>query len=532
MAFSIFGYEFKKTSKEKEKDSAVSFAPQTNDDGAITVQAAGAYGYLYNLDYSGTNKTEFDLITKYREISLLAEVESCVDDIVNDAIVQDDSSDVVELDLSNCDIEASVKKAIQEEFRNILSLLNWNNNCYDIFKRWYVDGRLYFHIILAKNEKEEGILQIRYVDPRCIKKVREVENKQDENGVEITVVKDEYFVYSKRGIRTAADATSVAGVKITSDCVVYVHSGLVDQFSSQVLSYLHKAIKPINQLKMMEDAAVIYRIARAPERRIFGIDVGGLQKNKAEDYMKNVIARFKNKMGYDVNTGEISSETNVMSVIEDYWIPKKDGHSNISIDTLPAGENLGEIKDIEYFEKKLYKSLSIPISRMNSETGVAIGRASEISRDELKFMRFVYRLRLRFSHLFDELLQKQLIVKKIIDVNSWEAIKEQIFYKWSTDNYFSELKEAEILKNRLETLDKIGQYRDVFYTDDWIKKNVLRMTEKDLKQFDKDMKKKAKDIEENPELADQQAEDDESINNKNDKKFLPNYIKDERNHEN
>lgn len=489
MAFSLFGYEFKKTKKEITRDKIESPAPAQNKDGAISVQGSGAYSYLHSFEFNSSNKTEFELINRYRDLSLIAEVDSCIDDIVNDAIVQEDAKEVVSINLTKCEIDAKLKKLITEEFENILLLLNWKSDCYDIFKRWYIDGRLYYHAIVNESNKKDGILELRYIDPRCIKKVRELDVRM-EGSTEIINVKDEYFVYNRRGITTNQDATNnIAGAKMTKDSVVYVHSGITDPQGQNILSHLHKAIRPVNQLKMMEDASVIYRISRAPERRIFGIDVGGLPDTRADQYMKDVINRFKSRTTYDSQTGEISSETNVLSVLEDYFIPKKDGNSNIDIDTLPGGENLGEIRDIEFFDKKLYKSLNIPASRMNSDAGFEIGRSSEITRDELKFMRFIYRLRLRFSQLFNELLERQIILKGILDADSYDLLRENISYDFSTDNYFAELKDSEILNKRLETLDKIVPHIGTFYSQSWVRENVLKLNEKEQKTIQKDISK-------------------------------------------
>lgn len=494
MDFKLFGFTVKKTDKEVAKEEAKSFVAPTNDDGAVTVEGVGAYGAFLDLD--GSTKNEFELITRYREMSLLPEVDSAVDDIVNETIVLDGEKPAVVLDLSQVKASQSVKDKITEEFETVLGLLNWGQNSYDIVRKWYIDGRLFFHVILDEKIKKNGILELRYVDPRQIRKVREVEREVSDEGVELIRVVNEYYAFNQRGLirggaggvaYTSGSAT-VEGIKIAKDAILFVHSGIVDKYSSTILSNLHKALKNMNQLKMMEDALVIYRIARAPERRIFYIDVGNLPKTKADAYLRDVMQRYRNKMIYNIETGEIKDDRRFLSMMEDFWLPRREGSQGTSIDTLPGGENLGEMADVEYFQKKLYKALNVPVSRLDPENGFQLGRAAEITRDELKFTKFIYRLRLRFSHLFTELLEKQLVVKGILNRDEWEAIREKILYDFANDNHFTELKDAEILRNRMELIQLIDPYTKKYFSVKWIRSKVLKQNEDEQKQVDKEIK--------------------------------------------
>jgi len=493
MAFEIFGYQIKKSKEEQQQKKADSFVLPENQDGAVNVEGvAGAYGAY--IDFDATVKNEFELVTRYRELSLLPDVDFAIDDIVNEMIVMDGKDDAVKLNLEKIKLNKSVKSKIEEEFRNILTLLDWNNQAYEIVRKWYIDGRLYFHIILDGTKIDKGILELRYIDPRQIRKIREIDREVDEKtGVELVSIRDEYFTYNARGIEFNApnsysSVASIGGVKITTDSICYTHSGIVDKYSASILSHLHKAIKPINQLKMMEDALVIYRIARAPERRIFYVDVGNLPKSKADDYLRSVMNRYRNKLQYNIETGEMKDERRFMSMLEDYWLPRREGSQGTSIETLPGGENLGEMQDVEYFQKKVYRALNVPLSRLDSGAGFQLGRAAEISRDEVKFAKFIHRIRLRFSHLFDELLKKQLILKKVINVDEWNSIRENIKYVYNTDNHFAELKESEIFKSRLELLTQIDSFAGKYYSVEWIRRNVLRQSDDEQEQIDSEIK--------------------------------------------
>jgi len=479
MAFNLFGWNFKKTKEQEKKDDAKSFVLPENYDGALNVAGvAGAYGAY--IDFDGTIKNEFELITRYRELALLPDVDYAIDDIINEMIVMDGSQDAVKINLDAVKVTKPIKNVIEQEFQKILVLLDWNNQAYEIARRWYIDGRLYYHVILDK--ENGGILQIRYIDPRQIRKIREVEKEVDrETGVELLKVKDEYYTYSIRGLHYNAPSSyspvsATGGIKIRPDSVCYVHSGIVDKYSASILSNMHKAIKPINQLKMMEDALVIYRIARAPERRIFYVDVGNLPKSKADEYLRTVMQRYRNKLQYNVETGEMRDGPRFQSMLEDYWLPRREGSQGTSIDTLPGGENLGELQDVEYFQKKVYRALNVPLSRLENSQGFQVGRAAEITRDEVKFAKFIHRMRLRFSHLFDDLLKKQLISKNIISLDEWDDIRESTKYTFSTDNQYAELKDAEVLRSRLDTLQSIDQYTGKYFSEEWIKRNVLHQT--------------------------------------------------------
>lgn len=493
MAFEIFGWQVKKSKEEEKQQKADSFVLPENQDGAVNVEGvAGAYGAY--IDFDATVKNEFELVTRYRELSLLPDVDFAIDDIVNEMIVMDGKDDAVKLNLEKVKLNKAVKSKIEEEFRNILTLLDWNNQAYEIVRKWYIDGRLYFHIILDNKKIDKGILELRYIDPRQIRKIREIDRQVDEKtGVELVSIRDEYFTYNARGLEFNApnsysSVASIGGVKITTDSICYTHSGIVDKYSASILSHLHKAIKPINQLKMMEDALVIYRIARAPERRIFYVDVGNLPKSKADDYLRSVMNRYRNKLQYNIETGEMKDERRFMSMLEDYWLPRREGSQGTSIETLPGGENLGEMQDVEYFQKKVYRALNVPLSRLDSGAGFQLGRAAEISRDEVKFAKFIHRIRLRFSHLFDELLKNQLILKKVINADEWNSIREHIKYVYNTDNHFAELKESEIFKSRLELLTQIDSFAGKYYSVEWIRRNVLRQSDDEQEQIDKEIK--------------------------------------------
>ena len=494
MAFDLFGWTIKKSKEEEKKEKKIeSFVLPENQDGAVNVEGvAGAYGAY--IDFDATVKNEFELVTRYRELSLLPDVDFAIDDIVNEMIVMDGTTDAVKINLEKAKTSTPVKKKIEEEFKNILSLLDWNNQAYEIVKKWYIDGRLYYHVIIDENKKENGIVELRYIDPRQIRKVREIDRQVDsETGIELVKVLDEYFTYNSRGIQFNApnsysSVATMGGVKISTDSISYTHSGIVDKYSSAILSHLHKAIKPINQLKMMEDALVIYRIARAPERRIFYVDVGNLPKSKADDYLRTVMNRYRNKLQYNIETGEMKDERRFMSMLEDYWLPRREGSQGTSIETLPGGENLGEMQDVEYFQKKVYRALNVPLSRLDSSAGFQLGRAAEISRDEVKFAKFIHRVRLRFSHLFDELLHKQLVLKKIINPEEWQSVREGIKFDFNIDNHYAELKNTEMIKSRLELLQAVDPYANKYFSVEWIRRNVLKQSAEEIREIDSEIK--------------------------------------------
>lgn len=478
----LFGFELKRK-KEAEAEAPkklASFVPSTDNDGVAVLNTGGRFGTYIDLtgDFA---KSETDLIVKYRDISAHPECDAAVEDIVNEAIVGDYDRAPVDIVLDGVkDISDKIKEEISKEFDNVLTLMQFNTYANDIFKKWYIDGRLPYHMIIDKVNPKKGILELRYIDPAYLKKVKEVKEETDPNtGAKLIVKEDEYFIYQNSTL-----ATNSTGLKISRDSIAYCTSGLLDSSRKNVLSYLHKAIKPVNNLRMMEDALVIYRMSRAPERRIFYIDVGNLPKGKAEEYVTTLMNKYRNKIVYDANTGNLKDEKKHMSMLEDFWLPRREGGKGTEITTLPGGENLGQIDDIIYFQKKLYRSLNVPLARLEQENSFNLGRASEISRDELKFKRFVDKLRKRFSDIFNQLLKTQLILKGILTEEDWNKISVNISYDYIEDNYFSELKEAEILRERLDMLSSINDYVGKYYSVEWVRKNILQQSNDEIKEMD------------------------------------------------
>jgi hypothetical protein len=483
MAFDIFGFTFGRS--KEQQNSIPSVIPPAMDDGASFVQAGGFQGWYVDLD--GTIKSDVDLVKKYREMSLHAEVEMAIDDIINEMITEDASGKIVKLNIDKVNSEIipeEVKKVLYKEFDHILYLLDFNKKCYEISRRWYIDGRLYYHMIL-EDDPRQGIKEIRQIDPLRIKKVREIKKKSKVNGVDVIDGVEEYYLYSVQERFNMFETNQ--GVKISPDSVNYCHSGLFDYGTKRVVSYLHKAIKPLNQLRMVEDATIIYRWSRAPERRIFYIDVGSLPKNKAEQYLRDIMLRYRNKITYDANTGEIRDDRKHMSMLEDYWLPRREGGKGTEIQTLPGGQNLGEMEDVKYFQKKLFRSLQVPMSRLEADTGFNMGRAADISRDELKFAKFISRVRLRFSELFLNFLKTQLVSKGIVDLDEWDRICQHIKIEFSTDSMFLESKQSEVLKDRMAVLREVSDYSGKYFSDNWIRKNILRQTDEDIQQIDSEI---------------------------------------------
>lgn len=478
----LFGFEIK---KKVEEPQAVSFAPKQTDDGAMVVQGGGVYGTYVDLD--GSIRTETELVTRYREMAQHPEVETAIDDIVNEAIVGDPEKEPVEINLDDLEQPDKIKKLIAEEFKNVLELLEFNEYSYDVFRKWYIDGRLYYHVIIDNDNPRDGIKELRYIDPKNIRKIREQKKKKTENGVPVVQDGAEYYIYSEKGFVKSPGTTSTQsqGIRIAKDSIVNVMSGMVNPNGDLVLSYLHKAIKPLNQLRSLEDSLVIYRISRAPERRIFYIDVGNLPKMKAEQYVRDMMVRFKNKVVYNSDTGEIRDDRKFMTMLEDFWLPRREGGKGTEITTLPGGQNLSQIDDIVYFQKKLYKSLNVPIGRLEPEQVYSMGRATEISRDEVKFSKFVERLRTRFSQIFTKILQRQLILKGIVTMEEWPEFARAIRYDYSVDNYFAELKETEILRDRVSMLRDIDDYVGKYYSNEWVRKHVLHQTDEEMKEINK-----------------------------------------------
>lgn len=486
MALNLFGFTISRQKAEEDSLVQQSFAPPSSDDGALTITSAAYYGTYVDLD--GTAKNEVELISRYREMAMQPEIESAIDDIINESIVQDDDGRNVKLIMDDLKQPEKIKKAILEEFNTVLRLLNYSNMAQDIFRRYYIDGRLFYHIIIDRENPIGGIKELRYIDPRKIRKVRELRKKKDERtGVEIMAVINEYYIYNDKAITGTQSNYGPVGTRITKDSIVNINSGLMDSRRAVVLSYLHKAIKPLNQLRMIEDATVIYRISRAPERRIFYIDVGNLPKLKAEQYLRDIMVKYKNKLVYDANTGEVRDDRKFLSMMEDFWLPRREGGKGTEITTLPGGQNLGELEDVKYFEKKLYKSLNVPISRLESSSGFTIGRSSEITRDELKFAKFIDRLRNKFAELFDQVLRIQCVLKGICTDAEFTEFKEHMYYDFIKDNNFSELKEAELMANRLSLLQQVDPYTGTYYSMGWIRRNVLRMDDEEIKLIDKEI---------------------------------------------
>ena len=486
--FSLFGFSISRDKNEAEQAVQQSFSPPTNDDGALTITSAAYYGTYVDLD--GTAKNEVELISRYREMAMQPEIESAIDDIVNEAICQDDDGKIIDIVLDNLKQSDKIKKAIREEFQIVLKLLNYNNMASDIFRRYYIDGKMYYHIIIDKENPTQGIKELRYIDPRKLRKVREVKKKKDERtGVDVMDVINEYYIYNDKVTTGASSNFGPVGVRITTDSIISVVSGLMDSRRAVVLSYLHKAIKPLNQLRMIEDATVIYRISRAPERRIFYIDVGNLPKLKAEQYLRDIMVKYKNKLVYDANTGEVRDDRKFLSMMEDFWLPRREGGKGTEITTLPGGQNLGELEDVKYFERKLYKSLSVPISRLEPNQGFSLGRVSEVTRDELKFSKFVDRLRNKFSDVFDQALRAQCVLKGICTSDEWAMFKEHIYYNFIKDNNFTELKDAELMRERLSLLTEIDPYTGRYFSQKWIQKNVLRLDDNSIAKMQKEIDK-------------------------------------------
>ena len=493
----LFGFEIKRKDQDKEDSKKKSFVPPLEDDGSSYVQASGGhFGQYVDLD-GGEARNEADMIRRYRDVAQQPECDAAIEDIINEAIVSDSSSAPVDLITDDLDQPDNIKKIIREEFKNVVELLQFNHYAHEIFRRWYVDGRLFYHMIIDDKSTKKGLLEVRPIDPTKIRKVKEIEKEKDpKTGAEIVTKVDEYYLYQDTAL-----IKSNKGVKISKDAIQYTSSGLLDPSRTKVLSYLQKSIKPVNQLRMMEDSLVIYRMSRAPERRIFYIDVGNLPKGKAEEYLKNIMNNYRNKLVYDANTGEIKDDRKNMSMLEDFWLPRREGGRGTEITTLPGGENLGQIDDIIYFQKKLYKSLNVPVNRLDQESQFSLGRSTEISRDEVKFQKFINRLRKKFSWLLLDLLKMQLILKGIITESDWSEIKEQIVVDYIKDSHFSELKDAEIMRERIGMLTELDQYVGQYFSMEWVRKNILMQSDEDIDTM-KDQMKEERDSGEIPDEDD------------------------------
>ena len=481
----LLGFQITRQNDDKEKpaEAKQAFTVPSPDDGTTTISAGGYFGQY--LDMEVTAKNDVDLIKRYREIAQHPECDMAIEDIINEVIVSDERDTSVSVSLDKLAISENIKVKIRDEFDEVLKLLNFDEKGHDIFKRFYIDGRIYFHKVIDPKSPRKGLTELRYIDPRKIKKVREVKKRRDTKGakgIEIIEQTAEWFVYNEKGISAA---NSNAGLKIASDSITFVTSGIIDQTKNMVLGHLHKAIKPVNQLRMIEDAVVIYRIVRAPERRIFYVDVGNLPKIKAESYLRDVMARYRNKLVYDASTGEIRDDRKHMSMLEDFWLPRREGAKGTEVSTLAGGQNLGEISDVVYFQKKLYKALNVPISRMESEAGFNLGRAAEISRDEVKFTKFVGRLRKKFTMLFHDLLKTQLILKGVIAPEEWDSMMGDITYTFLQDGYFAELKHSEMMRERVQLAQQLEGYVGKYFSNDYIRTKILKQNEQEQEEIDK-----------------------------------------------
>jgi hypothetical protein len=484
MAITLFGFTIGRDNKQQELRNQ-SYITPVADDGASTVSAGGYYGTYVDIDASA--RSESELITRYRDIANYPDVDTAVEEIVCEAIAGVDDEPPVSINLDNLSLDDNIKNSIKEEFDEILSLLDFNDKGHDIFRRWYIDGRVYYQKVINTAQPKKGLQELRYIDPRKIRKVREVIKEKTKDGVELVKKIDEFFIYNEKGISVtpgyAPSNNQGAGIKISVDAIAFCPSGLLDLDRNVVLGYLNKAIKPVNQLKMMADSLVIYRLSRAPERRIFYIDVGNLPKQKAEQYMKDIMNRYRNKIVYDSSTGEIKDDRKFMTMLEDFWLPRREGGRGTEITTLPGGDNLGQIQDIEFFQNKVYQALNVPASRFKEGNGFNFGRAAEINRDELKFSKFVDRLRKKFNELFDDLLRTQLILKGVIVDEDWQTIKEKIQYRYAQDQYYQEMKEAENLRNRMDVLNQMTPYVGTYYSMQYVRKNVLRLSDDEIESI-------------------------------------------------
>jgi len=500
----LFGFSIE--DKEPLSPGVVSPVPPNNEDGVDHYLTSGFFGSYVDLE--GIYRTDFDLIKRYREMALHPECDSAIEDIVNEAIVSDSDDSPVKIELSNLNASDGIKQKIRQEFKHILDLLDFDKKCHEIYRNWYIDGRIHYHKVIDLKNPQEGIQELRYIDSMKIRYVRQTKktdkddrgirlaNRNEDNPMQYEFPKiEEYFIYTPQATYPTSNPSSLGdqkGIKIARDSITYCTSGLVDRNKGSTLSYLHKAIKSLNQLRMIEDSLVIYRLSRAPERRIFYIDVGNLPKIKAEQYLRDVMMRYRNKLVYDANTGEVRDDKKYMSMLEDFWLPRREGGRGTEITTLPGGQNLGEITDIKYFQDKLYRSLNVPSSRVGGDSGFNLGRSSEILRDEVKFSKFVGRLRKRFSNMFNDMLKTQLLLKNIITPEDWETMSEHIQYDYLYDNHFSELKEAELLMERLNMVTQAEPFIGKYFSQDYVRRKILRQTDEEILDQDKLIDKEIK----------------------------------------
>ena len=514
MPIDIFGFSIGRkkptepvgTSIETDSPGQRSFVAPDSYDGTYTLETGGVFGTM--MDFAGSVRDENQLIAQYRNMSLFPEVDQAIEDIVNESIIMDEDKKPVKLDLDRVDLSENIKNKIYSEYDNILRLLKFHTHAYDIFRRWYVDSKVYYHIIIDNETPQKGIKELRAINPLNIKKIQKVKKEQKHIGVNrVPFVKsvEEFYVYTDTS-KGALNPTPTTGIRIAVDSVCYNHSGVVDSNTKRIVGYLQKAIRPLNMLRQIEDAVVIYRISRAPERRIFYIDVGNLPKQKAEQYIKGIMNRYRNKVTYDATTGQITDGRDHLHMLEDFWLPRREGGRGTEITTLEGGQNLGEMEDVEYLLKKVYRSLNVPVSRMEAENGFNMGRSAEITRDEVKFNKFIDKLRLRFSNMFLSLLRVQLLLKGIMSEDDWKTIEPDIHFSYNKDSYFSELKESEIMRDRLELLSQADEYIGKYYSVDWIRRNILHQSEEEIVEIDAEIQK---EIEQQPQEEEGEFQDEQ-----------------------
>lgn len=493
----LFGFNIGKK-KPVEINQPVSFATPVDEDGASTISSEGGH-YGSFLDFNGAAKSESELISKYRDIAMYSDCDSAIEEICAEAISAEDDEEVVKINLENVKLSEKIKNLINEEFEEIQHLLSFDSRAHDIFRRWYVDGRVYYHKIYDPKRPNDGLVEIRYIDPRKIKKVRELTKKKDDkNGVDIVTKVEEYFVYSDKGLVSQNSytnaSTSTQAVKIAPEAIAYCTSGLIDLDANLVLGHLHKAVKPTNMLRIAEDSLLIYRLSRAPEKKVFYVDVGNLPKQKADQYLKEIMSKHRNKIVYDASTGEVKDDRKHMSMMEDYWLPRRGGGTGTEIRTLEGAANLGVVDDITYYQTKLYQALNVPVSRLQSSSPLNFGRQTEITRDELKFAKFINRLRRKFTELFDDLLGTQLVLKGIMSDEEWKQLKYDIKYVFASDIYWAEAKEIENTKNRIETLSALDPFVGIYFSKAYIKKNILKQTEEEIEEIQAEIDEEKPDM--------------------------------------
>lgn len=498
-SWKLFGFSIVRQEEDDDKQPETPVQP-VYEDGAINVQSGAHYGIFVDLD--GTYRSEVDLLSKYRTMSMQPEMESAIEDICNESIVTDEHGHVVELVLDELEQPDNIKKMIRAEFDNVLRMLNFDNGGFDIFRRWYIDGRLYYNVVIDNDNPRDGIQSLVAIDPRRIRKIRNIVKKKNAEGVDVIDRIDTFYLYNEKVVNNNIQSPQIVGnyaggVKLSEDSVVYITSGLFDPAKSTVLSYLHKAIRPMNQLRFIEDAVVIYTVSRAPERRVFYIGMGNIPRAKQEQYLKDMMTKYRNKLTYDASTGEIRDDRKHLSMLEDFWMPRQGGETSktTEITTLPAGQGLTQNDIIKYFEMKLYRSLSVPVSRLEPQEGFSLGRSTEISRDEIKFDKFINKLRNRFAQLFDELMARQLTLKGVCTLEEWNEFKQDIHYKFNKDNHFEELKEAELLNNRLALLTVVQPFVGIYYSKKWVQENVLLLDEDEVEQMKEEMEEEQEEME-------------------------------------